>query len=68
MKKWTLSDLAEFGHLSDGSEIKLHGTTYVLHNVNRWNDSCLLEDIGLKSKTPFRDAVKAMSTAGGYNV
>ena len=46
MKNWTLSDLAEFGNLSDGSTIQLHGTTYKLHDVNYWNDTCKLEDIG----------------------
>lgn len=48
MKKWTLSDLAEFGRLYDGSKINLHGTTYVCHSVNLWNDSVMLEDVGLQ--------------------
>jgi hypothetical protein len=48
MKNWTLSDLAEFGYIVDGSRINLHGTTYVVHEVNHWNDSCKLEDIGLQ--------------------
>lgn len=62
MKKWTLSDLAEFGRLDDGSKINLHGTTYVCHSVNRWNDSVLLEDIGLQPKPiqpkPYLDITK----------
>ena len=48
MKKWILSDLREYGRLDEGSKINLHGTTYVCHNVNIWNDSVLLEDIGLQ--------------------
>ena len=45
MKNWTLSDLAEFGRLDNGDKIQLHGTTYILHNVNIINDTCKLEDI-----------------------
>ena len=62
MKKWTLSDLAEFGRLDDGDKINLHGTTYVCHSVNRWNDSVLLEDIGLQPEPiqpkPYLDITK----------
>ena len=63
MKKWILSDLAEFGRLDDGSKINLHGTTYVCHSVNRWNDSVLLEDIGLQPEPiksePYLDITKS---------
>jgi hypothetical protein len=48
MKRWTLSDLVEFGYITEGKKINLHGTTYVCHSVNRWNDSVMLEDIGLQ--------------------
>ena len=50
MKNWTLSDLSEFGRLDDGDKIWLHGTTYVVHNINIFADTCLLEDIGLQVK------------------
>ena len=63
MKKWTLSDLAEFGRLDDGSKINLHGTTYVCHSVNLWNNSVLLEDIGLQPEPiksePYLDITKS---------
>lgn len=50
MKRWTLSDLAEFGNIYDGKTINLHGTTYKCHDVNTWNGSVMLEDIGLQPK------------------
>lgn len=46
--KWTLSDLKGFEYISEGSKINLHNTTYICQNVNRWNDTVTLKDIGLQ--------------------
>ena len=61
MKKWNLSDLmSEFGRLDEGDKIWLHGTTYVVHNVNIFADICWLEDIGLQAK-PIKEEPKIHS-------
>ena len=68
MKNWTLSDLREFGHIVDGSKINLHGTTYIVHEVNNWNDSCKLEDIGLQPEPAKRTSLGPIEADKYYEV